>query len=115
MLQGVLTLVYKGFPQQLADLKVGRGAGPGRGRKGKTRGRGCVHTRARAPAQPRARTLQSPPHTHPGCRQASLPDYYSGLPPENPGSRWPKTTLGCLRDGARLAPDQLAALNRICL
>ena len=36
------------------------------------------------------------------------------LPPENPGSRWPKMTLGCLRDGRRLTPDQLALLRRLC-
>lgn len=36
------------------------------------------------------------------------------LPPENPGSLWPKMSLGCLRDGRRLTPDQLALLCRIC-
>lgn len=37
-----------------------------------------------------------------------------GLPPENPGSKWPKTTLGALRDGTRLTPEQLQQLNAIC-
>ncbi|PRW44592.1 hypothetical protein C2E21_6681 [Chlorella sorokiniana] len=36
------------------------------------------------------------------------------LPPENPGSKWPKTSIGCLRDGRRLTPEQLATLCRIC-
>lgn len=37
-----------------------------------------------------------------------------GLPIENPGSKWPKTTLGALRDGVRLKPEQLQQLNSIC-
>lgn len=37
-----------------------------------------------------------------------------GLPRENPGSRWPKTSLGALKDGARLTPEQLQTLNAIC-
>jgi hypothetical protein len=37
-----------------------------------------------------------------------------GLPSENPGSKWPKTTLGALRDGTRLTPEQLQQLNAIC-
>jgi hypothetical protein len=37
-----------------------------------------------------------------------------GLPNESPGSRWPKTSLGALRDGRRLTPEQLAALLRAC-
>lgn len=36
------------------------------------------------------------------------------LPAESPGSRWPKTSLACLRDGRRLTPDQLATLSAIC-
>lgn len=36
------------------------------------------------------------------------------LPPENPGSKWPKTSIGCLRDGRRLTPEQLATLCHIC-
>jgi hypothetical protein len=36
------------------------------------------------------------------------------LPKENPGSRWPKTSLGALRDGKRLTPKQLEHLLRIC-
>ncbi|KAL4428307.1 hypothetical protein ABPG75_002396 [Micractinium tetrahymenae] len=39
---------------------------------------------------------------------------HPSLPPENPGSKWPKTSLGCLRDGRRLAPDELARLIQIC-
>ncbi|CAI5966393.1 unnamed protein product [Closterium sp. NIES-64] len=34
--------------------------------------------------------------------------------PENPGSRWPKTTLACLRDDQRLTPEQLSTLRDIC-
>ena len=37
-----------------------------------------------------------------------------GLKPENPGSRWPKTSLGALGDRARLTPEQLGRLNAIC-
>ncbi|CAK0786704.1 hypothetical protein CVIRNUC_009918 [Coccomyxa viridis] len=36
------------------------------------------------------------------------------LPKENPGSRWPKTSLGALRDRKRLTPHQLDLLLRIC-
>lgn len=36
------------------------------------------------------------------------------LPPENPGSKWPKTTLGAVRDRKRLTPEQLTTLNAIC-
>ena len=46
--------------------------------------------------------------------KASLSDYYSSLPPENPGSRWPKTSLGALKDGKRLTPEQLQKLNALC-
>lgn len=38
----------------------------------------------------------------------------AALPPESPGSKWPKTTLGALRDGVRLTPEQLQQLNAIC-
>ncbi len=37
-----------------------------------------------------------------------------GLKPENPGSRWPKTTLGALRDGRTLSLGELRALREIC-
>ena len=36
------------------------------------------------------------------------------LKPENPGSRWPKTTLGCLMDGERLSPSEADELRSIC-
>lgn len=36
------------------------------------------------------------------------------LPPENPGSRWPKTSLGCLKEGRRLTPEQLRDLQSLC-
>lgn len=36
------------------------------------------------------------------------------LPQENPGSKWPKTTFGAVRDGKRLTPEQLTTLNAIC-
>jgi hypothetical protein len=39
---------------------------------------------------------------------------HPALPPENPGSRWPKTSLGCLKDGCRLTPEQLQVLCRVC-
>ncbi len=37
-----------------------------------------------------------------------------GLRPENPGSRWPKTTLGALRDGRVLSMEEARALRSIC-
>ena len=46
--------------------------------------------------------------------KASIDAAHPGLPRENPGARWPKTTLACLRDGVRLTPDQLAALTALC-
>ena len=36
------------------------------------------------------------------------------LPPEHPGSKWPKTTLAALKQERRLLPEQLAELHRIC-
>jgi hypothetical protein len=37
-----------------------------------------------------------------------------GLPAEQPGSLWPKTSLACLHDRRRLSPDQLQALLEVC-
>ncbi len=39
---------------------------------------------------------------------------YPSLPKENPGSRWPKTSLAALKDNQRLTPDQLERLVAIC-
>lgn len=39
---------------------------------------------------------------------------FPGLPKENPGSLWPKTSLGAMKDDRRLTPDQLQGLNEIC-
>ncbi|CAD7703149.1 unnamed protein product [Ostreobium quekettii] len=36
------------------------------------------------------------------------------LPPEKPGSLWPKTTLAAVKDNRRLSPKQLTALGKIC-
>ena len=45
----------------------------------------------------------------------ALGEAYGGqIPNENPGSRWPKTSLGCLKEGKRLTPDQLATLIKLC-
>jgi hypothetical protein len=38
-----------------------------------------------------------------------------GLKPENPASKWPKTTLGCLREDVRLTEQQVHDLRSICL
>ncbi|GBG63916.1 hypothetical protein CBR_g39921 [Chara braunii] len=63
--------------------------------------------------------------------QGVLTIAYSGMPPamlelreafeqrfpylkENPGSRWPKTTLGAVQDNKRITPEQLRTLHRIC-
>lgn len=43
-----------------------------------------------------------------------ISEMFPGLPPENPGSKWPKTSLGALKDGQRLTPDQLATLKQVC-
>ena len=39
---------------------------------------------------------------------------FPALSPEKPGSRWAKTTLGCLKEGARLTPAELASLVDLC-
>eukprot|EP00201_Polytomella_parva_P012198 CAMPEP_0175066552 /NCGR_PEP_ID=MMETSP0052_2-20121109/16573_1 /TAXON_ID=51329 ORGANISM="Polytomella parva, Strain SAG 63-3" /NCGR_SAMPLE_ID=MMETSP0052_2 /ASSEMBLY_ACC=CAM_ASM_000194 /LENGTH=282 /DNA_ID=CAMNT_0016333269 /DNA_START=99 /DNA_END=947 /DNA_ORIENTATION=- len=43
-------------------------------------------------------------------RIASLP----GIPQEYNGSKWPKTSLACLRDNCRLTPEMYKKLNDIC-
>ncbi|KAL2649486.1 hypothetical protein R1flu_017614 [Riccia fluitans] len=37
-----------------------------------------------------------------------------GLRKENPGSKWPKTTIGCLKDDKTLTFEQLKTLKKIC-
>lgn len=64
---GVLALVYSGFPPVLATLKSRL--------------------------------------NEPSC----------GLKKENFGSKWPKTTLGALVDGAELTMDELTKLRALCL
>jgi hypothetical protein len=39
---------------------------------------------------------------------------HGSLPKENPGSKWPKTSLGAVKDKCRLDPQQLDSLLRIC-
>lgn len=46
--------------------------------------------------------------------KAQLGEHYTALPPENPGSRWPKSSLGAVKEGKRLSPEQLDKLNTIC-
>ncbi|KAH7617238.1 hypothetical protein NADE_007024 [Nannochloris sp. 'desiccata'] len=36
------------------------------------------------------------------------------LPPESSGSKWPKSSLGCLRDGVTLTVGQFETLNTLC-
>jgi hypothetical protein len=36
------------------------------------------------------------------------------LPDEKPGSAWAKTSLGCLKEGKRLTPEQLRVLANVC-
>ena len=38
-----------------------------------------------------------------------------GLKAENPGSLWPKTTIGCLKEGVELSEGQLKRLRSVCL
>lgn len=40
--------------------------------------------------------------------------YGSVLPKENPGSKYPKTTVGALSDGQRLTYEELCDLRDIC-
>ena len=46
--------------------------------------------------------------------KGALNDESELLVGENPGSTWPKCTLGCLRDGKRLTPENLARLTEVC-
>jgi hypothetical protein len=39
---------------------------------------------------------------------------HPALPRENPGSLWPKASLGCLRDGVTLTEQQFHTLNGLC-
>ena len=39
---------------------------------------------------------------------------HPSLPRENPGSKWPKTSLGAVKDRKRLTPAQLEKLIAIC-
>lgn len=43
-----------------------------------------------------------------------LDEGISGLTPENDGSKWPKTTIGCLHDGVVLSEKQVHDLRRAC-
>lgn len=43
-----------------------------------------------------------------------LAEAHPGLGPENPGSRWPKTSLGALKEGKRLSLDNLRTLKKLC-
>eukprot|EP00879_Flechtneria_rotunda_P011304 GHRR01011809.1.p1 GENE.GHRR01011809.1~~GHRR01011809.1.p1 ORF type:complete len:303 (+),score=102.57 GHRR01011809.1:136-1044(+) len=43
-----------------------------------------------------------------------ISDFYPALPKESPGSKWPKTSLACLKEGNRLTPEQLQHLNELC-
>ena len=49
-----------------------------------------------------------------GLKAALAALHGDALPAENPGSRWPKSSLGCLVDGRRLTPAELEALRAIC-
>jgi hypothetical protein len=95
--QGVLTLAFEGFPPALAELKA-------------RRAREC-----RAVARAHTFVLTRLTSFPPGKQQRALAAHHGAtLPAENPGSRWPKSTLGALRDGARLTPAQLATLHAVC-
>lgn len=41
----------------------------------------------------------------------ALAQEIEGIPPENPGSRWPKTTLAALRDDGDMEPDDIVLLR----
>lgn len=46
--------------------------------------------------------------------KSSLNSLCPELPKENPGSKWPKTSLGALKDHQRLTPEQLSVLMALC-
>ena len=47
--------------------------------------------------------------------KAQLHSALQAKAPESPGSIWPKTSLGALQAGRRLAPEDLETLRRICV
>ncbi|WP_020529249.1 hypothetical protein [Flexithrix dorotheae] len=46
--------------------------------------------------------------------KAEIDRKITGLSPENPGSKWPKTTLGCLKAGESLSDQDILVLKNIC-
>ena len=46
--------------------------------------------------------------------KAEIQKKIPGLQPEEPGSKWPKTTLGCLKEGVELTEEQVFNLRKIC-
>ena len=76
--------------------------------------------RPRPEARPEAPPTHPHPPTHSGFSQSvlelkgSIDAAHPSLPPEASGSKWPKTSVACLREGRRLTPEQLAALLRAC-
>jgi len=39
---------------------------------------------------------------------------HPALPPESSGSKWPKSSLGCLHDDVTLTVEQFETLNALC-
>lgn len=116
---GVLTLAYEGFPPPLVATKAALSefftvchanalAHAPFERQGENERFACNAIRLHAC---RHATAHACPE---GARMPPLSTGKQALPKENPGSRWPKTSLGALKDGARLTPDQLDKLNAIC-
>jgi hypothetical protein len=48
------------------------------------------------------------------CLKRAIKDRCAPIPPENPGSRWPKISLAAVRPNLRLTPDQLDRVLLIC-
>ena len=46
--------------------------------------------------------------------KSRLIDAHPALPPEASGSKWPKTSIGCLKDGVTLTREQFETLNALC-
>lgn len=46
--------------------------------------------------------------------KSQIADCYPGLVKEFPGSKWPKTSIACLRDNKRLSREDLEKLRDIC-
>jgi len=73
-----------------------------------------LHT-ARGPAHGRPHARRGWPPELASLKQHITRSLGAALPPEQSGSRWPKTSLAALHGNRRLLPHELATLQRICV